>query len=110
MKTPFLSVIIPCYNEEKRLPLTLIDIDGWIEKQKFLVEVIVVNDGSTDNTAKIAKKFQEKFNYLKFIDNSKNQGKGAVVREGMLYAKETGDFLWMPIILLLLIILKKCYL
>ena len=87
MKKPFLSVIIPAYNEAKRLPLTLIDIDKWIEKQDFLVEVIVVNDGSKDNTAEVVKKFQESFPYLKLIDNYKNQGKGAVVRQGMLFSQ-----------------------
>jgi len=87
MKKPFLSVIIPAYNEAKRLPLTLIDIDKWIEKQDFLVEVIVVNDGSKDNTAEIVKKFEKTFPYLKLIDNYKNQGKGAVVRQGMLFSQ-----------------------
>ena len=84
---PFLSVIIPAYNEEKRLPLTLVDIDRWVEKQDFLVEVIVVNDGSTDNTAQVVKKFQKTFPYLKLIDNYQNQGKGAVVRQGMLFSQ-----------------------
>ncbi len=90
MKKPFLSVIIPAYNEAKRLPLTLIDIDRWIEKQDFSVEVIVVNDGSKDNTPEIVKKFEQIFPYLKLIDNYKNQGKGAVVRQGMILSQ--GDW------------------
>jgi len=54
---PYLSVIIPAYNEEKRLPATLLDVDKYLSEKKFKSEIIVINDGSTDKTADIVKNF-----------------------------------------------------
>ncbi|MBC7073863.1 glycosyltransferase family 2 protein [Candidatus Parcubacteria bacterium] len=85
-----LSVIIPAYNEEKRLPKTLNEIFQYLSKQNYSFEIIVVNDGSKDNTAKIVKEAMERIPNLRLIDNKINQGKGAVVRQGMLEAK--GEF------------------
>lgn len=87
MAKPYLSVIIPAYNEAKRLPLTLIDVDKHLSEQEYSYEIIVVNDGSKDATAEIVRRFQPLIENLKLIDNEKNQGKGAVVRQGMLAAK-----------------------
>jgi len=89
MARPFLSVIIPAYNEAKRLPLTLIDIDKHLEDQEYSYEILVVNDGSTDETAEIVNRFMPLVENLKLIDNKENKGKGAVVRQGMLLAKGT---------------------
>lgn len=85
-----LSVIIPAYNEEKRLPRTLEEIDRYLSKQNFDYEILVVNDGSKDKTAEIVQSLTSVIKNLKLIDNKINQGKGAVVRQGMLQAK--GDF------------------
>ncbi len=87
MPKPFLSIIIPAYNESERLPLTLVDIDKRLSNVKYSYEIIVVNDGSTDNTAEIVKSMAEAIKNLKLIDNKANQGKGGVVRQGMLLAK-----------------------
>lgn len=87
MAKPFLSVIIPAYNEAKRLPLTLIDIDKHLDEQEYSYEIVVVNDGSTDDTAEIAERFSSLINNLRLINNEENRGKGAVVRQGMLEAK-----------------------
>jgi len=87
MPKPFLSVVIPAYNEAKRLPLTLIDIDKHLDEQEYSYEIVVVNDGSTDETAEIVARFAPLINNLRLIDNSENKGKGAVVRQGMLEAK-----------------------
>ncbi len=87
MIKPFLSVIIPAYNEAERLPLTLVDMDRILKTAKYSYEIIVVNDGSTDNTADIVRKMSETIKNLKLIDNKVNQGKGAMVRQGMLLAK-----------------------
>lgn len=89
MARPFLSVIIPAYNEAKRLPLTLIDIDKHLEQQEYSYEILVVNDGSTDETAEIVRRFSPLIENLKLIDNKENHGKGAAVRQGMLLAKGT---------------------
>lgn len=89
MARPFLSVIIPAYNESKRLPITLIDIDKHLEQQEYSYEILVVNDGSTDDTAEIVNRFIPLVQNLKLIDNKENKGKGAAVRQGMLLAKGT---------------------
>lgn len=83
----FLSVIIPAYNEEKRLGKTLIDIDRYLSKQKYIYEIVVISDGSTDRTVKMATNFQSIIKNLKVIDNKKNHGKGFVVRQAMLAAR-----------------------
>ncbi|MCL5017185.1 MAG: glycosyltransferase family 2 protein [Patescibacteria group bacterium] len=87
MPKPFLSVVIPAYNEAKRLPLTLIDIDKHLDAQEYSYEIVVVNDGSTDDTAEIVSRFAPLINNLKLINNNENKGKGAVVRQGMLESK-----------------------
>jgi dolichyl-phosphate beta-glucosyltransferase len=87
MAKPFLSVIIPAYNEAKRLPLTLIDIDKHLDEQEYSYEIIVINDGSTDDTAEIVTRFSSLINNLRLVDNTENKGKGAAVRQGMLGAK-----------------------
>lgn len=87
MAKPFLSVIIPAYNEAKRLPLTLIDIDKHLSYQEYSYEIIVVNDGSTDNTAEIVRRFMPLIKNLKLADQKENKGKGAAVRLGMLSAR-----------------------
>jgi len=83
----YLSIVIPAYNEENRLPKTLLKIDGYLRKQNYEYEIIVVNDGSEDKTAEIVKKLEIEINGLRLIDNKKNQGKGFVVRQGLLEAK-----------------------
>ncbi|MDP3947313.1 MAG: glycosyltransferase family 2 protein [bacterium] len=87
MAKPFLSVVIPAYNEAKRIPLTLIDVDKHLRAQDFSYEIIVVNDGSRDATAEIVSRFIPLVRNLKLIDNKVNRGKGAVVRQGMQAAK-----------------------
>lgn len=84
---PFLSVIIPAYNEAKRLPLTLIDVNKHLSAVDYDYEIIVVDDGSKDDTAEIAGRFSHIIKNLRVIDNKKNHGKGWVVRQGMLEAK-----------------------
>ena len=84
---PFLSVIIPAYNEAKRLPLTLIDVNKYLSTVDYDYEIIVVDDGSKDDTAEIAGRFSHLIKNLRVIDNKKNHGKGWVVRQGMLEAK-----------------------
>ena len=81
------SVIIPAFNEEKRLNKTLEKIVNYFNRQ-VLFEIIIVNDGSSDNTSKFAKEFLQKKNVkFQILDNLVNKGKGYSVRKGMLCAK-----------------------
>lgn len=82
-----LSVIIPAYNEEKRIATTLLDIDKYLSRQNYDYEIIVVSDGSKDNTAQVVNKTGELIKNLRLIDNKENHGKGYVVRQGILEAK-----------------------
>jgi dolichyl-phosphate beta-glucosyltransferase len=78
-----LSIIIPAYNERWRLPPTLIDIIDYIEKREINYEVIVVDDGSTDETSSIVRKFERvRPQEVKCIRLPKNRGKGHAVRTG----------------------------
>lgn len=87
---PYLSVIIPAYNEEKRITVTLLDIDKYLSRQNYDYEIIVVSDGSKDNTAEVVRGFQAKIRNLRLIDNKENHGKGYAVKQGMLEAR--GDY------------------
>lgn len=86
----WLSIVIPAYNEEKRLPKTLEAIDDYLRRQSYDCEIIVVNDGSKDGTAEAVRGMSSVIKNLKLIDNKINQGKGGVVRQGMLEAQ--GEF------------------
>jgi len=81
-----LSVVIPAYNEEKRISATLLDIDKYLSKQNYDYEIIVVSDGSTDKTVEVLSEFKIQNSKLKIIDNKENHGKGYVVKQGMLEA------------------------
>ncbi len=82
-----LSVVIPAWNEAKTLPSTLITIDKYLSAQDFDYEILVVSDGSTDETVDVVKRLANIIHGLRVIDNKENHGKGAVVRQGMLEAK-----------------------
>lgn len=83
---PYLSVIIPAYNEAKRLPTTLIDIDKHLSRAEYSYEIIVVNNHSTDGTGEVAKRFSELIKNLRVISVDR-KGKGGAVAAGMLEAK-----------------------
>jgi len=87
MNDIFLSIVIPAFNEAKRLPETLRDIKKKMESADFSYEVIVVDDGSSDGTGKMAEELGKAFPNFQLISNKINRGKGAVVRQGMLAAE-----------------------
>lgn len=87
MEKPYLSVIIPAYNESKRLSPTLVDMDKKLSQVDFSYEILIVNDGSKDSTAEMAERLTHIVKNLRLIDNKENHGKGWVVRQGMLEAK-----------------------
>ena len=84
---PEISIIIPSYNEERRLPETLERIAAYVRASGREVEILVVDDGSTDGTATVAESFGGKFGALRVISNGVNRGKGYSVRHGMLEAR-----------------------
>ncbi len=87
MEDIFLSVIIPAYNEEKRIGNTLSSIQEYFKLKNITYEIIVVNDGSTDSTVGAVEAFQNKDPNLKLINNPINFGKGYAVNCGMNEAK-----------------------
>ncbi len=84
---PYLSVIVPSYKEGQRIGDNLLEIEKYLNSQDYSYEVLVVVDGSPDNTAEVARSFQHKVKNLRVIDNPENHGKGYVVRQGLLAAK-----------------------
>lgn len=81
------SVVIPAYNEGTRLGATLEKVLSYIAQHACDAEVIVVNDGSRDNTADLVRSFAEKNPGLRLVENPGNRGKGYSVRNGMLTAR-----------------------
>src|SRR5258705_9018123 len=83
-----LSVVIPAYNDERRLPKTLDEVLGYLAKQDYRTEVVVADDGSTDGTARIVKERSSGPIPVRVVTHSdgRNHGKGAAVRLGMLDA------------------------
>ncbi len=87
-----LSIVIPAYNEEHRLPQTLRHVLDWLARGNFSFhEVIVVDDGSRDGTAGVVERFAETDACVRLARNPGNRGKGYAVRHGMLEAK--GDWI-----------------
>ena len=90
MKINNLSIIFPLYNEEKRLPKLFWEVEKFILNQIYEIEIIFVNDGSTDLSLDLIQKYiaetkDKKFN-IKIISYEKNQGKGNAIKQGVLSA------------------------
>ena len=84
---PELSIVIPAYNEERRLPETLRRVRAYLEARRADAEVIVVDDGSRDGTAALLEARRGEFPGLRLVSNGVNRGKGYSVRHGMLEAR-----------------------
>ena len=81
------SIVIPAYNEGQRLGGTLEKVLAYVRQQGWDAEVIVVNDGSRDNTAQIVRMFAEKNPIVRLVENPGNRGKGYSVRNGILNSR-----------------------
>lgn len=87
---PELSIVIPAYNEEARLPRTLAAIRDYLASQRLgpeQVEILVVDDGSKDGTIRAAQEMSREMPSLRVVPNGENRGKGYSVRHGMLEAR-----------------------
>ncbi len=87
MSDIYLSVVIPAYNEGPRLAKTLQEIIAFLRAQTYRSEILVIDDGSADNTSAIAEQELTSFPEYQVLKNVPNQGKGAAVRRGMLEAR-----------------------
>src|SRR5580698_3706943 len=81
------SIVIPAYNESERLGATLEKVLAYVRRQGWDAEVIVVNDGSRDNTAEIVRAFAKNNPILRLLENPGNRGKGYSVRNGILNSR-----------------------
>jgi glycosyltransferase involved in cell wall biosynthesis len=92
LSLPFLSLIIPVYNEAKRLPSALEQAYAYLQQQDYTFEVIVVENGSQDNTLQIALDFAQKHPRVRVLEQ-KQRGKGLAVKRGMLQAQGAYRFM-----------------
>ena len=88
----YLSIIIPAHNEEQRLPETLREIDAFVNTQPYAIEVLVVENGSVDNTAQAVRAYGAEREHVRLLQEP-GRGKGLAVRRGMLAAQ--GEFRFM---------------
>jgi dolichyl-phosphate beta-glucosyltransferase len=91
VKRPFdLTLVIPAYNEEKRISITLQKVTQYLLTHKLTCELVIVNDGSSDKTTTVVSTFIDNLNAdieLKLLSHKKRSGKGWAVRTGMLAAQ-----------------------
>lgn len=85
--TPYMSIIVPAYNEEKRLGATIKRILAYFDEQEKPYEILVVDDGSTDGTGPLVETIAACRPQVKFLTYQPNRGKGHAVRYGMLRAQ-----------------------
>lgn len=86
MPRPFISIVIPAYNECARIENALREVLRCVHQRDWQAEILVVNDGSTDCTAAIVQQFSQVHPEVRLLDNGKNRGKGFSVRRGALHA------------------------
>ncbi len=87
MSEILLSVIIPAYNEAKNIKSTLQEVSGYFSERNFSYEIIIIDDGSKDETYAIAESCSTLFRSFKVFKNSPNKGKGFTIKRGILEAR-----------------------
>ena len=86
MTSPYYSIVVPAYNEAERIGPSLERMLAYIGESKWSAEIIVVNDGSGDNTAAVVADFARRNPIIRLIEKPGNRGKGYTVRNGMMSA------------------------
>ena len=81
------SFVIPAYNESSRIRPTLDELLGYAQEQNWDAEILVVNDGSSDDTAQVVREYAKSHPQILLLENIGNHGKGYSVRNGMLHAR-----------------------
>jgi glycosyltransferase involved in cell wall biosynthesis len=81
------SFVIPAYNESERIRPTLDEVLRYTKEQNWDAEILVVDDGSTDDTAQIVREYGKRHAQVLLVENPGNRGKGYSVRNGMLHAR-----------------------
>lgn len=89
---PELSIVIPAYNEARRLPESIAHLQSYLQKQRYLSEIIVVDDGSEDSTASVVRSWMGRWHALRLIQAGR-QGKGGAARAGVLAAQ--GEWIYL---------------
>lgn len=89
--SPHLTIVIPAFNEEIRLSTTLPEIVSFCESLPFTVELLVVDDGSSDNTVQVVRSFAKKHRFVQVLPQKINQGKGAALKAG--FARSKGEWI-----------------
>ncbi|HEY0868208.1 MAG TPA: dolichyl-phosphate beta-glucosyltransferase [Fimbriimonas sp.] len=87
MDSPYLSVVVPAYNEEERLPRTLARLHEYYIAQDYAFDVTIVSDGSKDATGAVVRAFARDHPHFSLLEHHPNRGKGYAVRQGVLAAK-----------------------
>lgn len=87
MKQVYLSIVIPAYNESKNIKKNILEVDRWVKRNnKYSFEIIVINDGSTDDTKLILNKTKSSIKNLKVVHQEANFGRGKAIRTGFEHA------------------------
>ena len=80
---PFITIVIPCFNEERALEETLNQTVCYLENKKYKFEIVVVDDGSKDKTREKAGRIAQKNPTVQVIGYTRNRGKGYAIRKGI---------------------------
>lgn len=88
-KNPYLTLLIPAYNEELRIGKTLEGMIAYLKGKSFTSEILVVDDGSTDKTRQVVESYMDREIPLRLIGYEKNRGKGFAIKTGMLDSRGT---------------------
>lgn len=83
----FLSIVVPAYNEEDNLEKNILSFYKYLDSQKFDSEIIIVNDGSSDQTKRVASELTKKHQSIHLLDLKHNQGKGKAIKTGLSHGR-----------------------